>query len=587
MLRFPRALWIALALGFLVSSPALFGSLALDDQFMVLRMEGAFPAPDRGPFGVYEFASGAPYDHLRVPDGCISPWWVAQGARAVFFRPLASALLWLEHSLTGRDPLPYHLDSIAWYLAVVALASRLLRRLLPGREAALATLLFAVAPVHYMIAAWPASRHLSISAAFGLVALLLHLRAREDGADRAWTEPLALGSTAVALLGGESALAVFAFVFAYEWLGREEPVAGRVRALVPWGALLLAYAALYRARSYGVSDSAAYLDPTRYPFDYLRELPTRFFTLAEASLLGASSELTNFLPPRVTTVFALAGAGAVVAIGLLLRRALRTCEPGERRNLGWLIAGALLAVLPGAAGFPGDRILLLPSVATAAILAVVLLRARTPSGETPEAPLAVRLGVGFFALVHVVLAPVAFFGNVSAGVHLTSVGLDIARGAELPSRPGVRVVAIALSDPYVGFYLPSQIWFAPHAAPLPQTVQLLSMARHDHLVKRTDERTLEIDVLDGTLFETRFERLGRAPGTAFAPGDVVALGTWTVRILETVEGRPARFSVTFDASVDDPSIGLVSWRDGAIRALPAPAIGQEVLVRREPGPMRL
>ncbi len=94
-------------------------------------------------------------------------------------------------------------------------------------------------------------------------------------------------------------------------------------------------------------------------------------------------------------------------------------------------------------------------------------------------------------------------------------------------------------------------------------------------------------VLDGTLFETRFERLGLAPGTAFAPGDVVALGTWTVRILETVEGRPARFSVTFDASVDDPSIGLVIWKDGAIRTLPAPAIGQEVLVRRELGPTRL
>jgi hypothetical protein len=37
--------------------------------------------------------------------------------------------------------------------------------------------------------------------------------------------------------------------------------------------------------------------------------------------------------------------------------------------------------------------------------------------------------------------------------------------------------------------------------------------------------------------------------------------------------------------VDDPSIAIVQWKDGALRALPAPVVGREVLVRHERGPI--
>jgi hypothetical protein len=37
--------------------------------------------------------------------------------------------------------------------------------------------------------------------------------------------------------------------------------------------------------------------------------------------------------------------------------------------------------------------------------------------------------------------------------------------------------------------------------------------------------------------------------------------------------------------VDDPSIALVVWRDGALRALEPPEIGREVLLKHQAGPM--
>ncbi|MEI9936157.1 MAG: hypothetical protein WDO69_02925 [Pseudomonadota bacterium] len=58
--------------------------------------------------------------------------------------------------------------------------------------------------------------------------------------------------------------------------------------------------------------------------------------------------------------------------------------------------------------------------------------------------------------------------------------------------------------------------------------QLLSMPARDHVLKRTGERSLEMPLAD-----------------------------WTVQILEESAGRPTRFSVSFDRSVDDPSISVL------------------------------
>lgn len=91
--------------------------------------------------------------------------------------------------------------------------------------------------------------------------------------------------------------------------------------------------------------------------------------------------------------------------------------------------------------------------------------------------------------------------------------------------------------------------------------------------------------MGGTVLEDGFERVVRSSDAPLRTGGVVPLDPWTVRILDDVEGRPTRFSVTFDRPVDDPSIALVVWQDGALRVLQAPAIGHEVLVKHRAGPM--
>ncbi len=116
-------------------------------------------------------------------------------------------------------------------------------------------------------------------------------------------------------------------------------------------------------------------------------------------------------------------------------------------------------------------------------------------------------------------------------------------------------------------------------------MQLLSMSAHDHRLKRTGERSLEVAVLDGALLEGPFESLFRPTSEPLRVGDRLPLGAWSVQILEESAGRPTRFSVSFDRSVDDPSIALLIWKDGALRSLAVPRLGDEVFVKHELGPM--
>jgi hypothetical protein len=222
-----------------------------------------------------------------------------------------------------------------------------------------------------------------------------------------------------------------------------------------------------------------------------------------------------------------------VALTAPLRRALRTTPPETKGTLAWLLPGAVLATLPGAAGIPGDRVLFLPNLGIVSALALVLLRAGgvTRGRAAPEgAALPDRLGVGLLALFHVVLAPLVFAIGGAQLASSSHAALALASKADIPAREGVEVAGIGLSDPLVGMYLGSSLWMAPRPEPRPRAA-------------------------------------------------------WIARILDDVEGRPTRFLVTFDRSADDPSLALVVWQDGELRAFRPPAQGDEVLVKHQSGPM--
>jgi len=568
----------------LLALPSLFADLYCDDQFMVLAIEEVVPVPIPGPFHLYSFMTGAPGERDWLIQHSAAPWWTVEGIRLSFLRPLSSALLVVDHALAGRSPLLYHVHSLAWYVLAVLAAALLFRRLLPEREAALAALLFAIAPAHWMLAAWPSARHVAISGVFSIVALLLHVEAREHGVGG--SRKLALASfacAALALAGGETALAVFGYVAAYELIGRREPLSARLRALVPWGVLFVAYAAIYKGFGFGVRNSGGYVDPIAQTGTYLSLLPSRLALYVNAALLCVPSELATMLPKSAKILSAL-GVVAALAFAALFRRAVRALDTELERALDWLLVGALLALLPGLASMPGDRVLFEPNLAVAPALSVVLMhagRAAKPMLSTWFA----RAGVVLFGLAHVALGPFVFVNFARQLAATSHAAIDIASKAEIPARPGVTVVGIGLADPLVGMYLPATLYLAPRPEPRPIATRLLSMSAHDHLLTRPDDRTLDITMVGGALLEGPFESLFRPVSAPLRSGDRVAIGAWTAQVLEDSAGRPTRFSVLFDRSLDDPTLAFVVWKGGALRKLALPRVGDRVLVKHELGPM--
>ena len=579
-------LWAVALLSVVLALPSLFADFYADDQTMVLTIEGVAPAAIPGPFHLYSFMTGAPGERDSLVRQSALPWWTVDGIRLSFFRPLSSALLVLDHAVAGRHPLFYHLHSITWYVLAVLAAALLFRRLLPEREASLAALLFAASPAHWMLAAWPSARHVAISGGLAIIALLLHLDARKQREAGSRGRSLTCASllcAALSLCGGETGLGVFGYIAAYELIGRREPLSLRLRALAPWGALFFAYAAMYKGLGFGVRGAGGYVDPIAQTRTYLELLPSRFAVYLAAALLCIPSEL-SMIVPSTGRILAALGVVAALAFAGMLRRALRALDSELERTLAWLLVGAFLAMFPEAASIPGDRVLFLPNLAVMASLAVVILHAGR-IGQPVIFTWLARAGVALFALVHVALAPLSFAFGAWQFATSSHAALDAAAKAEIPVRPGLVVAGIGLADPLVGMYLPSSLYIAPRLEPRPTALQLLSTSAHDHLVKRTDDRSLEITVLNGALLEGALEFLFRPESAPLRAGDRLPLGAWTVHILEESAGRPTRFSVLFDRSLDDPSVALLIWKDGALRSLAAPSLGKQVLVKHQLGPM--
>lgn len=568
MLRFPRAMWIAVALAIALTAPSLFATLYCDDLLFVTRLDGTFPSPKPGPFSLYELALGGPEN--RTPF-----WWTHPELHLKFLRPLASGLFALDHALWNRTAWPYHVHSLAWFGASVALASALYRRLLGPREGAFASILFALAPTHALAAAWPSARHVAIAGAFSFAALLLHLRARERG-----RFPFAsVVLVALAMATGEVSLGVLAYVFAYEAFGREEGIGARVKAFAPYAVLAAAYVVVYRLGNYGAHHSGNYADPMSDPAAFVGNLPAHIGPLMTSTFLGIPADASVAFPALVVPTL-LVGTVLTLVFAWLLRGAVGHVDAAVQRTMRWLVIGAILACAPGMAGIVGDRAIFLPSLGFAAAMSLALLHgARAVDGKRS---MVARGLVLLFGLLQCVLAPLGLFVQTASFAKSSRAAEKVIASSEIPRTPGTHVFGVGIGDPLIGMYLGPGLAVARGSA---LRVDLLSVSFHDHAIRRLGERVIEVEVLDGALLEHGFETVVRPKSAPLERGDFIENDGFRIQIQDATGGRVKRFAVTFDRSVDDPQIALIVWKDGALRRVAAPEIGDTLTIRHEVGPV--
>jgi hypothetical protein len=170
--------WIVIAVGVLVAVPTVAIGFYTDDRMLVGLLDHrlSFDLP------WWDLYRLVPTDlHAWQSAHGVIPWWSAPHLNVRFVRPLASALLALDHALWGDVPLGYHLHSLVWWTALLVLARRAFKEWLPAPTSTVALAIYALATSNTYPVGWPSARHELVATVCVTGGLALMTGRREAG----------------------------------------------------------------------------------------------------------------------------------------------------------------------------------------------------------------------------------------------------------------------------------------------------------------------------------------------------------------------------------------------------------------------
>jgi hypothetical protein len=570
----PRAGRVTVLLATLLGATSVGPHRALDDYVLALiaRGEGAALGLRRSTLDLFRFTTGDPLNNRELMDtGLMLPWWTDPQLRIAFFRPLSSITHLIDERLWPGSVLLMHAHSLAWFLALLGAVAVVYRRLEPSRVlGGLSLALYAFDDAHGPALAWLANRNALIATLFGCLALAAHDAFRREGSRVAAV--LAPLSFLVGLLGGEAAIGVLGYLIAYALCRDAGRPLTRALSLAPYLVVVGAWRILWSRGGYGARGSGAYIDPLGDPRGFLGVLPAKFIVLFHGQFSAPPSDLAFLAPPAHQAFLLALATVTVVVVGWVLLPIVRR----DRTSRFWAL-GMALSLLPLAATFPSDRLLLFVGLGAMPLLGrlfqgFVAQRARGER-ETPARSLVI---VGLI-LLHVVAAP--FLLAVRAGqMELFGVTHDrAARG--IPSDADIsQKTVVVVAAPTVLFANYIQAERALEGTPRPQHLYILSSASSPITVERSGTQALTLRPEHGFLY-TPQERHYRK-GASLARGDRVALSTMTAEVTESdPEGRPSAVRFSFDAPPGD--YVFVKWRNGRFAPFALPDVGRPVVLPEE------
>ena len=563
--------WATILLALLLVSPCLWAGYALDDYLHLARLDPSVDLPglDFAPLDLFTFISSDPDQRAVLMETGFLPWWAAPDLRTSFWRPLSSLTHLLDQRLAPRSALLAHAHSLLWFTALLVVVLAVYRRFHVPWVAHLALLLYAVDDARGMTVGWIAHRNALVAATLAFAALLAHDRARREGwRPGAWLAPALYGA---ALLGGEAALAITAYLFAHALVIDRGTLGRRLARLWPYAALSVAWLAAYKGLGYGTRGGGLYIDPTE-GLPYLRALVERLPVL----LAGQLGLVTSDVWPQVPRSGQLVVLGLALAALALLAIAFAPVLRRQPTCRFWLL-GAVLSLPPLCATFPSDRLLVFAGVGAMAAVALLLADALDPEGPSPSgrgSRVARRIVIPLLVLAHLVVAPLLLPLRVLtmtlSNRFIDRVDASIPRTAAVEDQ--TLVIVNAPLDFLVIWYLPARR--AVSGVPRPRALRLLVSGITEIQVSRLDATTLRVWPGDGFL-TGEGQRMVRGTSRPFHPGDEVDLSDLHVRVDEvSADGRrPARVDFTFAVPLEDPSLLWMQWKGAALSPYSPPPVG--------------
>ncbi len=556
--------WVVLAplVGVLLALPAIGSQRLFDDHVLELVARGSTEAatPASG-IDLFQFANGRASDNLALmAEGSLLPWWTDPALKITFYRPLSSLLHRLDYAAWPGHPELMYVHTLLWFGLLLALVVRLYARLeARPAVASLAAWLFAVNDAHGTLVGWLSNRNALVSAVGAVAALLTHARARRDGHgwSRLWA-PLWLGFS---LLAGELGVSTWALLLSYALVFEAGPLLRRLRSLWPFALVTLGWGVLYVESGAGTHASGVYLHPLSDLPAFAAEFPRRALVLLGAAFGPVPSDLSFLGPLRLMPLW-LGVAGAWVGVFLWVARRELIADRVARF---WSIAIGL-CVVPLAASFPSDRLLVLVNVGAMALVARALIGlasrplplAAEPWGAAPSGALARGFGWALFvvhALLPPLLLPVRAHQMQELGYATEHAFAGLERIDELERK--TLIVLGAPADFFVSYLQASR---AARGLARPEHVYWFANPEAGLELRLTSERTLSMQ-RDGGFFVTPPEALYRKPSAPLALNARVSLPELSVSVSRvTTAGVPEAVELSFDEPLTDDRFVFLALR---------------------------
>ncbi len=545
----PRgSLALVLLLGLLVHLPTLGVGFFADDYVHQLVLAEDAPATPIPRWNLYDFGSTAGWAEFGSEHGALA-WWTASDWTIRFFRPLTSLSLALDHALWGAHALGYHVTNLGLWLVLLVLAHRLFLALgLAPRTALVALLVFVLSDASSIPVGWIANRNSLLEALAAAGALL---------AARRGNALLALGLALAAALAKESG--AFALLLVAAVLGSR----GRLRPALGAVVLFGSYLAFLALAGYGTK-SLFYATPGsdtgRFSWNVI--------TMASAGVLA----LLGPLPLDVITLVPSAQL-ALIAVGVvagwpLAAWILARVPRGQRWIPGlWVV----LFLLPQGGAAPADRLLFVPALGAAVLLALAwqserarwAQSSRLRRGGVLALALSITLGSGLYLVAQNANGLPGMANHVRAKALATDVG---------PRTLGRREVIVLQTESQMQAFTLGPTWLVESGDPEVRFWILQSGARALRW-KRTGEREFELETLGRPFLDGPFERVYRTDEIPPPAGTRWTTPLYEVEALETGADGLRRVRVTFARALEDPALRFVRPIEGVLTQIEPPAIG--------------
>lgn len=570
LLRSLRRPWVAgwiMSLSLLLALPSLQSGLIADDYYHAARFLAPELLPDSGslsPFNLFAVSDGAAATHARLVEQGLLPWWTDSQFRFQLWRPLAELSHWIDYRWWPASPWLMHAHHLLWFAALQWLVLQFYRRLFPAPMALgmLAFALFVLSANVSQTVTWLAARNTLMGATFGIAAVLLHMKAWQE--NRAGLRWLACGMFMLALAASEFGLGASVWLFAWVMVMESGSLIARVRRLLPYGLIMGIWLLLYTNGGYGVAQSEYYLDPLQHPAGYALALVQRGVDLLFTSVFGFSTAMLT-LPTSTLGGWLIASVCFVLVM-------TRVWHQLQERTFRFLLLGALLSILPIAAGPGGARTLTFVSLGITPFVAALLHHWLT--GSDP------RTLTRWVAWPLVICLALGALGRTAAAFVMPGYDEKFIRSPalQLPTTHAAEPERIILLNPssvlhailYPLARVPVQL-ATPPLYPLASGTTAITITRdRPNSLLLTPEHGFLTE--PAAFFVRRKDALFRA-------GDRLTFSGLQVEILNlNASGRPQQVRFTFEHALESPQLRFLRCEDLRFRNFHLPDVGETVVL---------